>query len=149
MRKNSMKSLIRTITVATLLALLVVVGASAAHASDTIVLGSSSQIPAAEGTAKFSKTTNGNIELELRIKHLAPPSRIVPGAVVFVVWVRDLAAGSQAQNLGALKVDKNLSARFKSVTSMAAFDVFLTCEQSQTTTVSTPPELLSAHYATR
>ena len=144
-----MKSMIRTITVAALLALLVTVGATAAHASETLVLGSSSQIPAAEGTAQFSKTANGNIEIQLRIKHLAPPSRIVPGAVVFVVWVRDLAAGSQAQNLGALKVDKNLSARFKSVTSLAAFDVFLTCEQSQTTTVAAPPELLPVHYAAR
>ena len=40
-------------------------------------------------------------------------------------------------------------ARFKSVTSLAAFDVFLTCEQSQTTTVAAPPELLPVHYAAR
>jgi len=118
-------------------------------AAVTIQLGSSSQIPAAEGTVRLHKTKNGNVEIKLKVKHLAPAARITPGASVFVVWARGLAPGSEAQNLGALKVDKNLNGKLTAVTSMASFDLFITCEQSQTVTYPQAPELLAVHYMTK
>ena len=112
----------------------------------TMPLGASQQIPAAEGTAQLHKTKNGNVEIKLKIKHLAPPERIVPGANVFMVWVRGLGPDAQAQNLGALRVDKNLSAKMTAITAMPSFDLFITCEPSQTVTAPGSPELLPLHY---
>lgn len=115
----------------------------------TLQLGSSTEIPAARGAVRLKHTKNGNVEIKLRVKHLAPPGRITPGADVFVVWVRGLAPGAEAQNLGALQVDKNLSGKLTAVTSMSSFDLFLTCEQSQTTTAPSYPELLPVHYVNK
>ena len=43
-----------------------------------------------------------------------------------------MAAGAEAQNLGALKVDKNLNGKITAVTAMPSFDLFITCEETQT-----------------
>jgi hypothetical protein len=115
--------------------------------AETMTLGPSPQIPAAEGKAHLSKTKNGDVEIKLTIKHLAPPERIVPGANVFMVWVRGLARDAQAQNLGALRVDKELNAKMTAITALTSFDLFITCEPSQTVTVPGTPELLPLHYA--
>jgi hypothetical protein len=141
-----MKHHSRAIAYGALLVLLLTGGMATASAAVTLPLGSSTEIPAAQGKAKLVGTKNGNVEIELSVKHLAPPGRITPGSNAFVVWVRGLAPGDQAQNLGALKVDKNLSAKFRSVTAMPSFDLFLTCEQSQTATIPSGVELLPVHY---
>ena len=120
-----------------------------ASAGVTLPLGNSSEIPAAQGKVRLHSTKNGNVEIRLSVKHLAPPGRITPGTDVFVVWARGLAAGAEAQNLGALKVDKNLSGKITAVTAMSSFDLFLTCEQSQTATVPSTPELLPVHYMSK
>jgi hypothetical protein len=112
----------------------------------TFALQSSPEIPAAEGTARLRNTKNGNIELQMRVKHLAQPSRISPGAEVFVVWVRGLEPGAEAQNLGALQVDKRLNGKLTAVTAMSSFDLFITCETSQTVTAPTTGPLLPLHY---
>jgi hypothetical protein len=112
----------------------------------TMPLTGSPQIPAAEGKARLHKTKNGNVEIKLTIKHLAPPERIIPGANVFMVWVRGLGPDAQAQNLGALKVDKKLNAKMTAITALPSFDLFITCETSQTVTAPGTPELLPLHY---
>jgi len=112
----------------------------------TIPLGPSPQIPAAEGKAQLHKTNDGNVQIKLTFKHLAPPERIVPGANVFMVWVRGLAPDAQAQNLGALRVNKNLGAKMTAITALPSFDLFITCEPSQTATVPTGPELMPLHH---
>jgi hypothetical protein len=113
----------------------------------TFQLGSSSKIPAAEGKVKLRQTSNGNVEIQLSVKHLAPPERIEATSAVFVVWVRGLDDGAAPQNLGALRVNKNLSGKFKSVTSLRSFDLFITCEGTQTVTAPTSMELLPLHYS--
>jgi hypothetical protein len=118
-----------------------------AIAATTYTMGSSEEIPAARGKVRLRNTKNGNVEIKLSVQHLAPPGRIVPGAQVFVVWVRGLAPGSVAQNLGALIVDKNLNGKLKAVTAMPSFDLFMTCEQSQTASVPASLELLAVHYS--
>jgi hypothetical protein len=129
-----------------LLVLLLAGSLATANAAVTLVLGSSSEIPAAQGKVHLRTTKNGNVEIKLSVKHLATPAHITPGATVFVVWARGLAPGADAQNLGALVVDKNLNGKITSVTAMPSFDLFITCEQSQTATFPATPELLPVHY---
>lgn len=139
----------RTASYGALLVLLLTAGMVTASAAATFLLGSSSEVPAAQGKVALHHTTNGNVEINLLVKHLAPPGRITPGANVFVVWTRGLAAGSEAQNLGALKVNKQLSGKLKSITAMPAFDLFITCEQSQTVTTPSSLELLPLRYMSK
>lgn len=137
---------LRSAAYVAVMALMLSGGIALTVAAETLTLGSSPQIPAAQGTARLKTTKNGNVQLRLDFKHLAPPGRVVPGANVFVVWVRGLAPGSEAQSLGAIQVDKNLNARLTAATAMPTFDLFITAEQSQTTTAPSFPELLPLHY---
>jgi hypothetical protein len=118
-------------------------------AAGTLPLGSSSEIPAAAGQVQLKHTKNGNVEIKLKVKHLAPAGRITPGANVFVVWARGLEPGAGAQNLGALKTDKNLNGKLTAGTAMSSFDLFITCEQAQTATFPAAPELLPLHYVNK
>ena len=119
---------------------------AAACSAATLHLGASSQIPAAEGKVKLHQTSSGNTEIKLTVKHLAPPARIDPTSSVFVVWVRGLESGAQPQNLGALRVNKNLSGKLETTTSLRAFDLFITCEGVPTATSPAATELLPLHY---
>jgi hypothetical protein len=141
-----MKTHSRVAVCGTLLGLLLTGALVAEGMAANFALGSSSQIPAAQGKVNLSSTKNGNVKIKLSVKHLAPPGNIIPGASVFVVWARGLAQGSEAQNLGAMKVDKNLNGKLTAATAMSAFDLFLTCEQSQTSAFPSAPELLPLHY---
>jgi hypothetical protein len=129
-----------------LLALLLSGGVTTAGAATTLPLGSSPEAPAAQGKVRLSRTKNGNVEIKLSVKHLANPGRIVPGSDVFVVWARGLAPGAEAQNLGALVVDKKLNGKLRATTAMSSFDLFITCEQSQTALAPASLELLPVHY---
>jgi hypothetical protein len=144
-----MKNDLRTAGCGALLVLLLTGVVGIASASVTLPLGSSSEIPAAQGKVRLNKTKNGNVEIKLNVKHLAPAGRITPGASVFVVWARGLAPGAEAQNLGALKTDKNLNGKLTAGTAMSSFDLFITCEQAQTATFPAGPELLPLHYLSK
>ena len=141
-----MKAFLRAAGCGALLALMLAGASATSIAAVTIPLGLSPEIPAAEGQVRLNRTKNGNVEIKLKVKHLAPAARITPGASVFVVWARGLAPGAEAQNLGALKVDKKLNGKLTALTSMSSFDLFITCEQSQTVRVPERPELLAVHY---
>jgi len=119
---------------------------AAACSAATIQLGSSSRIPAAEGKVNLRQTSNGNTEIKLSVKHLAPPARVEPTSSIFVVWVRGLESGAQPQNLGALRVNKNLNGKLRTTTSLRAFDLFITAEGTPTVTAPTSAELLPVHY---
>lgn len=142
-----MRTTFRVAGFSSVLALLLTGAMASTGMAVTMPLGASTQIPAAEGKAKLHKNKNGNVEIKLTIKHLAPPGRITPGANVFMVWVRGLAPDAQAQNLGALRVDKNLNAKMTAITALPSFDLFITCETSQNVTTPGSPELLPLHYS--
>jgi hypothetical protein len=83
--------------------------------------------PAAEGTTSFSKERNGNTKIVLSVKHLADPSKLTPPASHYVAWIqRDKSA--PPQNIGALKVDKNLAGKLETETALRSFDLFVTAE---------------------
>ena len=133
---------LRIACLAVLLTLVVVAGAAAS----TMMLGSSPEIPGAEGKVSLKLINNQNTGITLSVKHLAPPERIAPGAAVIVVWVRGLESGALAQNLGALRVNRNLSGNLRAITALRAFDLFMTAEPAQSATAPTGSELLPLHY---
>lgn len=80
----------------------------------------SSDAPAAEGSAVVTSGPNGNSRLVVSVRHLAPPERITPGATAYVVWVTPLAEGV-AQNVGALRLDADLTGTLDTVTPLHDF----------------------------
>ncbi|HKW13351.1 MAG TPA: hypothetical protein VJS69_02590 [Candidatus Krumholzibacteria bacterium] len=96
-------------------------------------MSGTSSLPSAEGNARVSTTDNGNTQIDLDVKHLAPPERVASDATVFVVWVSDNNSAGPPHNLGALRVDKDLNGSIKAITSLRSFDLYVTAEPNATT----------------
>lgn len=86
----------------------------------------SSSSPAAQGTVKTSVGDNGNTVLSVRVKHLAPPSKIKSDATVYVVWIRP--GDAAIQNVGALTLNDDLEGQLDTVTPHHRFTVSVTPE---------------------
>jgi hypothetical protein len=107
------------------------------------------RIPAARGDIVSKVSSNGNTKLQIAVRFLAEPGRVRPGSVAYVVWVQSPEPGSRPQNLGALRVDKNLSGTLETVTPLPTFSLFLTCEDSPTTELPTGEPLMTTQIVRR
>ena len=98
---------------------------------DFVMMGSPN-VPAAQGNARVTTTDDGNTQLDVKVKHLAPPAKINPEATVFVAWVQSNAESAEPRNLGALKVTDDLDGSITAVTPLKTFDLYITAEPSAT-----------------
>jgi hypothetical protein len=114
--------------------------------SSEVNLASSPSMPAAEGSAKFSATKNDNTSVDLRVKHLAHPEKLTPPASSYVVWVR-ANKDAAPQNVGALKVDEDLTGSFLAETPLHSFDLFITAETSGQAQTPSGTSLLWTSYS--
>lgn len=80
----------------------------------------------AEGTVRSETGANGNTAISLKVKHLAPASKVSPEATVYVVWVRP--RGGTAQNVGALALNDELEGALETTTPHHRFTVLVTAE---------------------
>ena len=108
-------------------------------------LNTSPTIPAAQGIVNLEKAKNNNTSIDLVVKHLAEPRKLTPPANVYVVWVRG-SKDAAPQNVGALTVNKNLTGELKTTTPLAAFDLFITAEESGQVQKSSGQQLLWTSY---
>lgn len=83
-------------------------------------------VPASEGTVSATEGDNGNTKLEIRVKHLAVPSKLASDAKIYVVWVKPLDGDSQ--NVGALTLNDDLEGRLDTVTPHRQFLLSVTPE---------------------
>jgi hypothetical protein len=79
-----------------------------------------SAAPAAEGAAVVRKEVNGNSQVSVTVRHLAPPGRLQAGSTAYVVWVTPLDNGAP-QNVGVLKLDAALTGTLNTVTPFQEF----------------------------
>lgn len=112
----------------TLSALALFAGLEFGCATTPSALQAASSIPAGEGTVQATLGANGNTDLSLRVKHLAPASRMASDATVYVVWIQPFEAPSQ--NVGALTLNDDLSGHIDTVTPHRRFLVMVTPEPS-------------------
>jgi hypothetical protein len=64
--------------------------------------------------------------MSLKVKHLAPASKVSPEATVYIVWVRP--RGGPAQNVGAMDLNSNLEGSMETTTPHHRFTVLVTAE---------------------
>lgn len=83
-------------------------------------------VPASEGTVSALAGANDNTDLTVRVKHLAPPSRLASDAQVYVVWVQPL--NSPPQNVGIMALDDALAGELKTSTPHRNFALIITPE---------------------
>lgn len=106
---------------------------------------SGSSVPASEGTVQTRVDANGNTNVDLRVKHLAPASRLAADATVYVVWIQALNA--ERQNVGAMKLNDNLEGHFAATTPHRRFFLMVTPEPSGQVAQPTHDEVFTAQVA--
>jgi hypothetical protein len=113
-----------------------------AYAATKFPMAATSIVPAARGQVEVDKDKNGNVRVNMKVEHLANPESLTPPAAVYVVWLQD--RGGSPENQGQLKVDKKLTASFKTVTPSKGFDLSVTAERDPTAKAPSGPEVLRA-----
>jgi hypothetical protein len=117
-------------------------------ASKEYPMRASSSVPAAAGIVKVQRDKDsGNTKLDIRVWHLANPSRLTPSATNYIVWVRPRDGAAVKQ--GAIRVDKNQKGEVKLVTMTKDFEVFITAEQSESADVPSDFQVLRADVTIR
>jgi len=89
---------------------------------------SDSDAPASQGTVTVGAAGNGNTDVTVRVRHLAPPSRLASDAKIYVVWIQ--ATDGAKQNVGALTLNDNLEGHLGTVTPHQRFLLTVTPEPS-------------------
>ena len=87
---------------------------------------SNAEIPAGQGTVTVGAADNGNTDVNVRVKHLAPPSKLDPEAKIYVVWIQP--SNGAKQNVGALALNDNLEGSLDTVTPHRRFLLTVTPE---------------------
>lgn len=118
-----------TLSTTALLAIVTFCGAQIGCAT-TQPMRSGNSVPASEGTVKIDNDSNGNLTLELRVKHLAPPSRVAADSTVYVAWIQP--RNGEKQSVGVLKLDSGLEGVLETTTMHRSFVLTVTPEPSAT-----------------
>lgn len=87
---------------------------------------STAGVPASEGTVQATQGKNGNTNLSIRVKHLAPPFKVQPDAAVCVVWIQQV--DQPKPNIGALTLNSNLEGSLDTETPFRRFAITVTPE---------------------
>jgi len=116
-----------------------------AGCSSTWHLTSSSLAPAATGKVVITAGPNNNTRLAISVRHLAPPQKMSQSGTTYVVWARGAGVTDRPQNLGALKLDSDLSGQLETVTPLREFDLTITVENTHVADSPTSNSVLSGH----
>lgn len=117
-------------------------------ASKEYPMRASSGTPAAAGIVRVQEDKdNGNTKMDIKVWHLANPSRLTPSANAYIVWIRTRDGAAVRQ--GAIRVDKDQKGEVKLVTVAKDFEVFITAEQTETVDAPSDFQVLSADVTIR
>ncbi|MEO7729628.1 MAG: hypothetical protein ABIY55_01545 [Kofleriaceae bacterium] len=133
---------------AQIIGLSIAVAACGAKPAPTYPFVGSSAVPAAEGQAVVTPGPNGNSQLSVTVRHLAPPERVVAGSTAYVVWVAPLGDGVP-QNVGVLKLDAALEGKLATVTPLQAFRLTIGVEADPQVQAPTGSALISTTISPR
>ena len=87
-----------------------------------------SNVPAATGSVSVKQGDNGNTQLDIKVRHLAEPSKLTPPAGVDIARVR--TSDQVTHKIGASRLDSGLNGELKGVTTVNSADLLITPEQS-------------------
>jgi hypothetical protein len=96
--------------------------------------------PASQGVATLKHDKNGNLTVDLKVKHLANPQNLSPPKSTYIVWVQPTSG--EVRKLGELRVNDKLEGEFKAPVPTANFQIFVTAEDGPTVTQPSGTEVL-------
>jgi hypothetical protein len=133
MKKSSAATLV--------LGLLLALSATLACGGKKVHMTTASAQPAAAGETELKHDKNGNLTVDLKVKHLANPQNLTPPKSTYVVWIQPKDSTSPAK-LGELRVNDKLEGEFKGPVPVPNFQIFVTAEDGPTVSQPSGPEVL-------
>lgn len=112
--------------------------------ANKIIMNRSSSVPAAEARLKVDREGQNMREVELKVRHLAPPERVSPQASHYVVWLQPTIPQADPANLGVLGVGSDQEGELQATTPYKSFQIFVTAEQDAQSTVPSGERVLWA-----
>ncbi len=100
--------------------------------------------PAAEGAATIKKDKNQNYVIELTVKYLTNPDRLIPPKQFYVVWIE--TDDGTNMNLGMLVSNNTNKASLRSVTSSRPSKIFITAEDAGDANIPSNQEVFRTEY---
>ena len=98
-----------------------------AGCATTVHFPVSSELPAADLTAKIRSDDNNNYHIDLKAKHLAGPERLSPSKDIYLVWL--VTEDGEYQNLGMLSGDRAKKGGLETVTPLKPERIIVTAEK--------------------
>jgi hypothetical protein len=95
-------------------------------------MSTSPRVPAAEGTLRVARGSDGNVRQTIEVQHLAEPNRVFDDATCYIVWV--VPPNGPPQNMGVLTVGEKLTGSFTTQVPYRSFRVVVTAEAQPTVT---------------
>lgn len=126
-------------TATLIVSLLLSLGAIACGGKNVHMTPASTQ-PAAQGVATLKHDKNGNLTVDLKVKHLAKPQNLTPPKSTYLVWIQP--PNGAVAKLGELRVNDNLQGEFKAPVPAANFQIFVTAEDGPTVAQPAGSEVL-------
>ncbi|MEP7253807.1 MAG: hypothetical protein ABI683_15550 [Ginsengibacter sp.] len=128
MKKTNVKNVTAKIL---LFATILFAAFSLSSCAKKMTFGTSSVVPAAEGSVKIKSDKNKNTSVDLSVERLADPQRLNPSKKTYVVWMETASNGTK--NIGSLNTSSGfLSGKMKSslktVTPYKPTGFFITAE---------------------
>jgi hypothetical protein len=111
-------------------------------AGHKVHLMSGTATPGARGTADIQSGDNGNTQIDLKVRALAPPATLTPAENVYVVWIE--APGHAPQNHGQIRVNGKEQGELHTDTPYKRFQIFVTAEATPRTVEPEGPRVLRA-----
>ena len=99
-----------------------------------MTFGTSSVVPAAEGSVKIKSDKNNNTSIDLSVERLADSKRLDPPKDTYVVWMETSSNGTK--NIGSLNTSSSilsskLKSSLKTVTPYKPTGFFITAENDK------------------
>jgi hypothetical protein len=107
----------------------------------TWTLNTSDSVQAATGKVLVGSEKDGNTKVKIEVQHLAPPATVDDGSKAYVVWLQP--TGGDPQNVGVLKVGKDLKAELETRTPFKQFQVIVTAEPVSNVRVPSGPPVMN------
>lgn len=120
-----------------LFAIVVFAAFSLSSCAKKMTFGTSSVVPAAQGSVKLKSDKNNNTSIDLSVEHLAKPGDLTPSRKTYVVWME--TAGNGTKNIGSINTSSGflsgkLKSSLKTVTPYKPTGFFITAEDDETIT---------------
>ncbi len=120
-----------------LFAIIVFAAFSLSSCAKKMTFGTSSVVPAAQGSVKLKSDKNNNTSIDLSVERLAKPEDLTPPRKTYVVWME--TAGNGTKNIGSINTSSGflsgkLKSSLKTVTPYKPTGFFITAEDDETIT---------------